>query len=341
MKVFKPISFLCVGVLIFSLASCQLLPVILRPTREPETTAPALEYDGVHRLTYDEFFYERPVWSPDGKTIAVGRNTLNLTAIGPDLNQWEIVLFDVKNGESRVLSIDEDFSFTYPAWSPDGEHLAFTAYDKVLNRQIIYSFDDGSWRQLECLTCDSAVWSQDGSEIFMLYLVGATPGNLGEPGVVRMDVETGETIKEYVLGDDFLSPFALAPDEKSVLIPDFRCTGIWKFEFESQILSTFIDAPEMGECDPAWSWDGSKLAYTVKDLPTVAPTYLMISNADGSDATALLKPELGIYQIHDLAWSPDGTQIAFVYGLVNITMPAYTTLYIVDVPEDLQPGHSQ
>ena len=130
------------SLIILSLMGCQLFSVDPTPTVEPEVIAPALEFAGVHRLTYDEYYYEHPVWSPDGKTIAVSRNTSNLTTMGVDPYEWEIVLFDLESGEAILVSIGDEFSETSPAFSPDGEQLAFTAYDTEINRQILYSIED-------------------------------------------------------------------------------------------------------------------------------------------------------------------------------------------------------
>jgi Tol biopolymer transport system component len=101
--------------------------------------APRLDLPNLQRLTDDGYFYRYPAWSPDGRRIAVGRNRSNQTPAGPNPLRWEIVLIDTQTLETQTVSIGDDYSLTSPTWSPDGERLAFTAYDGKLNHLVTYS----------------------------------------------------------------------------------------------------------------------------------------------------------------------------------------------------------
>jgi Tol biopolymer transport system component len=69
--------------------------------------------------------------------------------------------------------------------------------------------------------------------------------------------------------------------------------------------------------DPAWSPDGTRIAFTSNRDPWVFAINVM--NADGSDVTRLNANAMDGEA--EPAWSPEGTRIAFTYfvdGMVNI-----------------------
>ena len=318
--------------------SCEFLPPTTPSAHTPVASAPTLELANVRRVTDDRFLYRSPAWSPDGTSIAVARNRSNQTPAGPNPFRWEIVLINLESLELQPISIGEDYSLTFPTWSPSGDELAFIAYDGELNRLITYSIVSGVWNELGCDFCDFPKWQSLDNEIFAAALLGAGPGQSGEFGIVTVDPSSGNWLTERRIGEPYWGPFTVSPGGDTALLPDIDCTGIWQYSFPSRELTALVDAPNQEECDPQLSFDGTKLAYTTKDLSFIAPTSLIVSDADGSSPSTLLNPTLAVFQIHDLAWSPDGSKIAFAYGLLSTTSPVVSTLYTVDVPPELQPS---
>jgi Tol biopolymer transport system component len=301
---------------------------------------PKLEIAGVRQLTDDVYYYQSPVWSPDSSTIAVMRNRENQPPGGPDPNAWEIVLIDSETGKiSEIIDPNgQDRVKLYPSWSAEtGQLLYITQVPSptedlpwlAKNVLSLYSPEDSTIRQFDCPTCEWPAWLSK-STVLVNANLSKNENERPDFGLAIFDITT-ERLTELIK-TDLIGPFAVAPDGTEILLIDDQCSGIWNYTIGAEGITSFIDSSELYECDPNWSWNGQKIVYTEKDPPLGAPTYLMISNADGSNPLRILEPELANYQIRYPAWSPDGTSIVFTYGSEGAS-----TVYIMDLPEHLWP----
>jgi WD40 repeat protein len=320
------------GTVCVLLAGCSLLV--------PLSKVPTLESPRLQQLTDDAYLYESPAWSQDGNRIAATRNRSNQGQHGPDLTEYEVVLIHLQTGETEVLNYQSGWAITSPSWSPDGGQLAMIGNDGNIVHLLFYSFNKQEWTEMDCPICAYPMWAGDGKSIYVAALLGAGPGNLGEYGIQQLDPITGQILAEYPLGEEFLGPYTLASNETEILLstgfPGNQCEAIWRLDLATGEKTSFIDNPNVDECDPAWSSRREILAYTMKARTSGATNKLVIAPEMANEVMTLIAPDLPFYEIHYLSWSPDGKQIAFAYGVFDITGAAYSDLYLIEVPEPLQ-----
>lgn len=152
------------------------------------------------------------------------------------------------------------------AWSPDGSLIAFLSPRG--DGGIFTMNPDGSdVRRIADIDGSRLAWSPDGRHIG----VGSTHGYAGDYPQIYLVAADGSSATQLTSGEN--PPTA---------------------------------TQSMGSSEPAWSPDGSQIAFTVSQLSGASDLYVMSS--DGSDLRLLAG---GDGRKHGPSWSPDGTLIAF------------------------------
>lgn len=199
-----------------------------------------------------------------------------------------------------------------PVWSPDGTRIAIHRRSEgpddgdSFTRLFIINAD-GSGEKLLAEEGFSPAWSPDGTRIAFIKNSGrGSDGAATRPIFVINADGSGE--KQLTAGDIADRSLAWSPDGTRI--------SFVRLELESQteyIAVTDADGQKVTPLTrgrpkgsstewtpPAWSPDGSKIAY-------LADASLIVMNADGSEPRAVPFE----FVPREFAWSPDGSALAF------------------------------
>lgn len=218
----------------------------------------------------------------------------------------DILTMNADGSEQINLTNSPTISETNPVWSPDGSRIAFVSDIGAFNQDIWVMNADGS--NLVRVTQQTAwqfgpTWSPGGTQLAFTRQV---PGNLIslQFDIIVIDLTTGVEM-------DISRPV------------DFG--------------GVLLDADEF---EPAWSPDGSKIAFTgvrleqttnpiTGDPETAAQWEIVTVNPDGSGEQILSAGERGTPRARSLeedrapAWSPDGSKLVFMSQNVDPCCPPW------------------
>jgi Tol biopolymer transport system component len=206
---------------------------------------------------------------------------------------WDIYAIDIWRWLVVPLwEVNTEFNENLPAWSPDGERLAFVS-TRDGDFEIYVLNSDGTVDQLthNSFIDYAPAWSPDGSQI---------------------------TFQNYESGDWEIYVMNADGSQIRPLTVNGGTTATWSPDGSQIVYSTYggeiyaingddPNAHQLGEMTSAyslvWSPDGSQIAFLTLGQ------HLMLMGADGivHDLT-----ESTGYSVYALTWSPDGTLLAFV-----------------------------
>lgn len=219
-------------------------------------------------------------------------------------NDFDIYLLDTQRNITARLT-RSDANEHSPAWSPDGEYLAYV-YESVNERAIYIMQANGrSPRRLTEVTQltmnPSLAWSPDGMTLALaavddsntqgIFLIGVDGSNLR-----RLSATTGNAFTPTWSTDEQIA-FSFSPVSNAEIYV-MNIAQPESFQHITQEMYT--------DTSPAWSPDGSKIAF-MSDRDGGSDIYLM--NPDGTELEAVAhEPSRETMP----AWSPDSEWIAFV-----------------------------
>lgn len=297
-----------------------------------------------------------PVWSPDGKKLAfVSSRALDGTDAASDaINLW-VMNADGTGLVPLTHFMANGVEVSDPLWSPDGKKLAFVSSAALngtdaLSANITFNLwvmnADGSGAvPLTMLTINptkigvssqQAVWSPDSTRLAYLS-VGALDGsnalNTNEVfnlWVAKADGSGASPLTTLTASGVWQSDPTWSPDGTKIAFVAQRALdgsdaaalvlNLWTINADGSAAAPLTRlASSNALFYPAWSPDGSKLAFGSSQALDGSDAQnvnfadnVWTINADGSGAFAVSRlTTQGINLNLPMVWSPDGTKIAF------------------------------
>lgn len=229
--------------------------------------------------------YFSPSWSASGDKIVFARSD----SFGSKIY--------IVNRDGSGLRLLRDNAGTDPAWSPDGEHIAYT-----IDFSLYVTDKDG--KRLQHLGNSSAIgffpaWSPDGKRLALLGASGVGY-NASKIYLIDSDGNNLHPISDAVAGESHL---AWSPDGSKIAFRSFEgCGDIDVLDLKSGEITNLTNTPGIVEEDPAWSSDGnyivfSRASYTPCEQDKTQSYYggdLFIMKANGQNVTKLGTAKSGL-----------------------------------------------
>jgi serine/threonine protein kinase/dipeptidyl aminopeptidase/acylaminoacyl peptidase len=162
-----------------------------------------------------------PSWSPDGKSLAFGENSLN--------NQGSAVyVLDLKT--RKPVKLPGSDGLYSPRWSPDGRYIAAIPLDSL--KLMLFDFTTQKWTELASLFVAYPAWSRDGR---YLYFDGILDN---QESYFRAQISNGKLERIFSLknfqaaGSAFGNWSGLAPDESPLVVRDASIQEIYALDWD-------------------------------------------------------------------------------------------------------------
>ncbi|MDE2249817.1 MAG: S9 family peptidase [Gammaproteobacteria bacterium] len=269
------------------------------------------------RLTADDFYLMQsvsdPQLAPDGQWVAYLLTTHDREADEARSAVW-MVSWD---GAQHVPLTAPSAGISAPRWSPDGRYLSYLSKpgDSDHNQIMLLDRRGGEARALTRVNDDigSYEWSPDSRRIVL-----SMEASGDEPAGGKAE---GEADKRAGAAGKRPRPIVIDAMHFKEDIVGYLGSGhearLYLLDVASGAVSALTNAAGSNDTMPVWSPEGERIAFvrtSEKDWnPDGTMAIALIDARPGAPARELARPYAPNTQ--RLAWSPDGTLVAFMQGL--------------------------
>ncbi|MCB8976570.1 MAG: PD40 domain-containing protein [Ardenticatenaceae bacterium] len=229
---------------------------------------------------------------------------------------WDYDMFVMDaNGSNRLRLTNDQYLNSEPAWSPDGQQIAFSSKREDNVDIYVINADGTNLRQLTDHPYDdySPSWSPDGSKI---VFVSDRDGSWQTSEIYMMNADGSDQVRLTYNESRDLTPVWSPDGQKIAFVQEIE----WGISSQLIILdvstntseSIFIDEPEPNEqrygysgfriSRPAWSPDGTQIAITI--LPNASGIHIL--DLYGSEIETFV-----VDQFDSFDWSANGRFLVF------------------------------
>jgi len=201
----------------------------------------------------------------------------------------------------------------HPAWSFDGQRLAFSYGGNALLPDSIYTIAEDGSDTRHVLSWDPGIgglsWSPDGSRL-AASLVTCSGECRQNVYTMRLD---GTELTNITPGPfETLNP-AWSPDGSRIAFDSLQdgATNIWTVNPDGTDATQITDRTSGSDNLPAWSRNASKIAFASDRDGSENGSQIFTMNPDGTAIQRITSILPGERPSHDPTFSPDGDQIAF------------------------------
>ena len=227
---------------------------------------------GIHRIVKGG---GDPAWSSDGRRLAYSRS-------------GHIYVSDSNGAHARRITGRRPVEAVQPAWAPDGRRIVFASrgyiytvhsdgrrLKRITSRPFV---TNPAGKRLKIRSTDARpAWSPDGTTIAFVH-----HGNAGREEVWTMRPDGSRQRQlTHIDSRGWLSP-NWSPDGRQLVYA--RSPGLWVINADgsgAHVITTGAGLIERGE--PAWSPDGTLIAYSALTSSPQLARRIFVVGADGSN----------------------------------------------------------